>query len=124
MLKKCLCAAFLVQGVAGHAATVELKGKASVTGKILAEKRDMIVIDIGYTALVIPRDQILHVLDDAQQTGKTHASGMPAGPVLSISDPVPETGFYQNASPLARENTVRELVGEYGSAVVQVRTPG
>ncbi|HEY3857214.1 MAG TPA: trypsin-like peptidase domain-containing protein [Verrucomicrobiae bacterium] len=124
MLKKCLCAAFLVQGVAGHAATVELKGKASVTGKILAEKRDMIVIDIGYTALVIPRDQILHVLDDAQQNGKTRASGMPMGTALAISEPVSETGFYQNASPLARENTVRELVGEYGSAVVQVRTPG
>jgi serine protease Do len=102
---------------------VELKGKASVTGKILAEKRDMIVIDIGYTALVIPRDQILHVLEDGKQMGKTRASGMPSGPVLAISEPLSETGFYQNANPAARENTVRELVAEYGSAVVQVRTP-
>ena len=66
MLKKCLCLACLVQSVAAPAATVELKGKASVTGKILVEKRDMVVIDIGYTALVIPRNQILRLLDDKQ----------------------------------------------------------
>src|SRR5580704_1615799 len=48
-----LCASFALP-----AATVELKDKASVSGKILAEKPDEIVIDIGYTVLVIPKSQI------------------------------------------------------------------
>jgi serine protease Do len=123
MLKKCLCVAFLVCGIAAPAATVELKGKASVTGKILAEKRDMVVVDIGYTALVIPRNQILRLLDDKQMDGKMPALTAQPGPLQTIAESAPETGFYQNSSPAARENTVRELVGEHGAAVVQVRTP-
>ena len=43
---------------------------------------------------------------------------------LPIPDPAPENVFFQNSTPSARENTVRELVSENGSAVVQVRTPG
>ncbi|HUD46818.1 MAG TPA: trypsin-like peptidase domain-containing protein [Candidatus Baltobacteraceae bacterium] len=123
MLKKCLCVAFLVHSVAAPAETVELKGKASVTGKILVEKRDMIVVDIGYTALVIPRSQILRLLDDKQSVGRSIAPVAQSEPPPGIADPAPESGFYQNSSPAARENTVRELVSEYGAAVVQVRTP-
>jgi len=123
MLKKCLCVAFLVHSVAAPAATVELKGKASVTGIILAEKRDMIVVDIGYTALIIPRNQILRLLDDKQSVGKAIAPVAQPGPLQAMADPAPEPGFYQNSSPTARENTVRELVSEHGAAVVQVRTP-
>jgi serine protease Do len=123
MLKKCLCAVLLVNGVAAPATTVELKGKASVTGKILAEKRDMIVVDIGYTALVIPRNQILRLLDDKEAPGKTPAIAVQPGSLPAIAEPAAESGFYQNSSPEARENTVRELVSEHGAAVVQVRTP-
>jgi serine protease Do len=123
MLKKWLCVAFLVHSVAAPAATVELKGNASVTGKILVEKSDMIVVDIGYTALVIPRSQILRLLDDKRSVGKATVPVAQAGPAQAMADPAPEPGFYQNSSPGARENTVRELVSEYGAAVVQVRTP-
>jgi serine protease Do len=123
MLKKCLCVAFLVHSVAAPSATVELKGNASVTGKILVEKRDMIVVDIGYTALVIPRSQILRLLDDNRSVGKATAPVAQPSPPQEIADPAPDAGFYQNSSPAARENTVRELVSEYGAAVVQVRTP-
>ena len=34
--------------------TLQLKDKAAVTGKILAEKPDAIVMDVGYTVLVVP----------------------------------------------------------------------
>jgi serine protease Do len=124
MLKKCLCLAFLVPGVAVPAATVELKGKASVTGNILAEKRDSIIVDIGYTVLVIPRNQVLRLLDDKQLVGKAIAPVVQSSPSQGMADAAPEPGFYQNSSPAARENTVHELVSEYGPAVVQVRTPG
>jgi serine protease Do len=124
MLKTCLCLAFLLPGLAVPAATVELKGKASVTGKILAEKRDMIVIDIGYTALVIPRNQVVRLFEEDQPVGK-HSSAQvpPAAIAAALTDLATSSGFYQNANPAARENTVRDLVSEYGAAVVQVRTP-
>ena len=38
--------------------TVLLKDKSSVTGKILAEKSDAVVVDVGYTVLVVPRNAI------------------------------------------------------------------
>jgi serine protease Do len=123
MVKKCLCVAFLIPALAAPAATVELKGKASVTGKILVEKRDMIVVDIGYTALVIPRNQISRLLDDSETQGKQASVIVKNSPPQSIAEAAPERGFYQNANPNARESSVRDLVNEYGSAVVQVRTP-
>ena len=39
--------------------TIQLKDKAAVTGKILAEKSDALVVDVGYTVLVIPRGSVL-----------------------------------------------------------------
>ena len=36
------------------AETLQLKDQASLTGKILAEKSDQIVLDLGYTVLVTP----------------------------------------------------------------------
>src|ERR1700685_2673535 len=38
--------------------TVQLKDSASLTGKILAEKADSVVVDVGYTVLVVPRTDI------------------------------------------------------------------
>jgi serine protease Do len=52
-------AAMLVGGVQFlFADTIQLKDKSAVTGKILAEKSDSVVVDVGYTALVIPRNAI------------------------------------------------------------------
>ena len=42
--------------------TIQLKDKSSVTGKILAEKPEQTVVDIGYTVLVIPRSDIEKIL--------------------------------------------------------------
>ena len=38
-----------------HGDVVHLKDKASVSGKILAEKSDYVVVDLGFTALTIPK---------------------------------------------------------------------
>ena len=38
--------------------STKLKDASAVTGKILAEKSDSLVVDVGYTALVIPRAAI------------------------------------------------------------------
>src|ERR1035441_3826828 len=42
--------------------TIQLKDKAAITGKVLTEKPDQIVVDIGYTVLVIPRNQVVKIL--------------------------------------------------------------
>src|SRR5437660_4830721 len=43
------------------AETIQLKDKAAITGKVLAEKRDQVAVDVGYTVLVIPRNQIVKI---------------------------------------------------------------
>src|SRR5258705_11776066 len=65
MVKDCLfvpalagCALFLHPAMAD---TIQLKDKASVVGKVLAEKRDQVAVDIGYTVLTIPRNQIVKI---------------------------------------------------------------
>ena len=44
--------------------TIELKEKAAVVGKVLAEKPDQVAVDLGYTVLVIPRNQVVKILRD------------------------------------------------------------
>ena len=56
---------------AASAEVVQLKDKSSVTGRILAEKKDQVVVDLGYTVLAIPRSQIVHVIKDEEAEGKS-----------------------------------------------------
>lgn len=121
MLKWCLCLPFLACGLALSGATVELKGKAAVTGKILAQKRDQIIIDLGYTVLDIPRNQVARIVEDSEVPAKGKHSRAAAAPIEAA--PV-EDSFYRAATTQLREKSVRELVDELGEAVVQVRTPG
>jgi hypothetical protein len=62
-LKKRFALAILAAASVAAAApdTIQLKDKATLTGKILAEKRDQVALDIGYTVLVIPRNQITKI---------------------------------------------------------------
>ena len=123
MLSKCLCVAFLVFAAAASAATVELKGKASVTGTILAEKKDQIVVDVGYTVLIIPRSQVVKLLGDNQPQIEPAAPAARPAPVATAPEAAPSQDFYRTSAVPPRERTVRELVNEIGEAVVQVRTP-
>jgi serine protease Do len=94
---------------------VELKEKAAVTGKILAEKPDLVVVDLGYTVLPIPRNQIEKITKDSSAAAEIPASS----PTKRIRNDL----FFANPNPPA-ERSVRELVGQIGESVVQVRTPG
>jgi serine protease Do len=126
MLKLFLCLSLAFGGLALDAATVQLKDKAAVTGKILAEKRDQIVIDIGYTVLVIPRNQVVALLDDDARRASSIAPAMtPAATASSaLSTRSVETrGFFSTMTIPPKERSVRELVNDVGEAVVQVRTP-
>jgi len=98
--------------------TIQLKDKNAVTGKILAEKPDSVVVDVGYTVFVVPRSSIVGIT-------KTDAA-MPAAsasttPVASIIVPAQ---FYYSALLNSPARDVSSLVKQIGEAVVQVRTPG
>ena len=111
-------AAILCLTQIARADTIQLKDKASVVGKVLSEKRDQVAIDIGYTVLVIPRNQILKISRaDVPEPAPT--------PVAPAEAPVePRRGFYSAPNAPLPSRTVRDLVNQLGEAVVQVRTPG
>jgi serine protease Do len=118
--------AFCVGAKAVQADMVQLKDNAAVVGKILTEKRDQVVIDVGYTVLVIPRNDIEKIsrADSAIPTSKAPASAKTAPPVVETRPVVASRpGFYSANNKAMPDKTVRDLVNQLGEAVVQVRTP-
>lgn len=116
----CACAA----GV--FAETVQLRDRAAVTGTILAEKRDQVIVDLGYTVLTIPRSQIVRITNEQAEAEKTRKAKSPAAaPNAAPAAAKREAGelYTTNLTP-PPERSVRELVNIIGEAVVQVRTPG
>ncbi len=108
---------------AATADVLQLKDKASITGKILAEKHDQVVVDVGYTVLVIPRNQIIKVSRNTDTASDKPAPVVPVTP----SAPAPlesKMGDYRTATTPPPIKDVRELVSQLGESVVQVRTPG
>jgi serine protease Do len=115
-----------------HGDTIQLKDKASVSGKILAEKRDQVVVDLGYTVLSIPRSYISKISQDnapeakaGKSNGRFVAPARPAAPEPEVErQPQPQSrSLYQSPRGAVSEQSVRELVNQLGEAVVQVRTP-
>jgi serine protease Do len=93
--------------------TVQLKDSASVTGRILAEKADSVVVDVGYTVLVVPRSSVMTI-----KRSDTAASGSAAAALLEAA---PQ--FYTAGPTASSAQDVQDLVKQLGQAVVQVRTP-
>jgi len=127
MLKQCFFVSALIFCAlqAAPADTIQLKEKSAVVGKILSEKRDQVVVDIGYTVLVIPRNQIAKI--SKTDVPETQAKSVPAVKTIAVADKkeVPEArpGFYVAPNKPAQIRNVRDLVNLIGEAVVQVRTP-
>ena len=120
----CLAAALPL----GAADTILLKDKAAITGRILTEKKDQVVIDVGYTVLLVPRNQIARI--EREESNAPTPDGKAATPnaaprKVAANAPVLEAGgLYRTARSPLPEKPVRELVAQLGEAVVQVRTPG
>ena len=98
-----------------RAETIELRDKAAVTGKILVDRKDQVVVDLGFTVIVIPRNQILRILKG--ETDKPSA-------VVAAKTPGAKSDLYYVAAVPPPEKIVRDLVSQLGEAVVQVKTPG
>ncbi len=125
MLRKCCFFSALtfcgLQSVVAD--TVQLKEKAAITGKILSEKRDQIAVDVGYTVLVIPRNQVAKILKTDETELPTKVILKPAMPVEGKDLIQSKPGFYSAPKNHAQIRNVRDLVNLIGEAVVQVRTP-
>jgi serine protease Do len=120
MLARLTCCALLLGAI--HPATadvVSLKDKASVTGKVLAEKRDLVIVDVGYTVLSIPKSAIARIDKDSDAPPKA-----PKGKTAPVTNALPAGDLFKSSKTLAPERTVRDLVAQLGEGVVQVRTPG
>ena len=96
--------------------TLQLKGNDAVTGKILAEKSDAVVVDVGYNVLVVPRSVITKISRVAEVVSPvTAASNL----LVSVNTPQ----FYSTDARPVSPRDVQDLVKQIGEAVVQVRTP-
>jgi serine protease Do len=127
MLRPCLFLSVLVAcGLpAARADTIQLKDKAAITGKVLIEKPDQVVVDVGYTVLVIPRNQVVKILkSDATAPAAKPVRGQKTAAASATTDvAAPKAGFYSAPNTPPPVRSVRELVSQIGDAVVQVRTP-
>jgi serine protease Do len=114
---------------AAVADTIQLKGRNAIIGTVLVQKSDAVVMDLGYTVLVIPRSQITRIVKsdelDAKAASKLAAKTAAATPIPHSPATVAESdpGFYSPASAASQLKNVRELVEQLGEAVVQVKTP-
>jgi serine protease Do len=111
----------------GAADLLELKD-AAITGRILAEKNDFVVVDLGYTVLTVPRSHIEKITRPGETAEATGASAEPAPPAstsgATAMERRPSGGLYTQSAGEAAERSVRDWATELGEAVVQVRTPG
>jgi len=119
----------------GNAAaeTLVLRDNASVTGRVLTQKKDSVVVDLGFTVISIPRSAVLRVTEESATAvaSSRGSKGGKGGSAASVTpQPAPETGggdepdLFHVARGINPERSVRELVSQLGEAVVQVRTPG
>jgi len=113
----------MVLGSAAQAETLRLKEGAAISGRIVSEKPEMVFVDVGYTVVGVPRDQVLEIVRDARP-GPAAAPAEPPPAKATASPEAPMTGLFAEAPSDIPETPVRELVARLGEAVVQVRTPG
>jgi serine protease Do len=102
-----------------QADVIQLKDQAAITGKVLAEKPDSVIVDVGYTVLVVPRSVIANI----SRSGSSAPAPAPAASNLVAGINAIPQFFYSDNRPAATRD-VQDLVRQIGEAVVQVRTPG
>ena len=112
---------------------VQLHDDASVTGRILAEKKDSLIVDVGYTVLSIPRSAVVRTIREGTEERpatkpslpeKQAPTPVPLASVAPASLPSSENkSVYSTAKGGTADRSVRDLVAQLGQGVVQVRTP-
>ena len=110
------------------AEVIVLKDRATVIGKVLAEKKDLVLVDLGYTVLSIPRSQIARIARESEEDARPAKApkGKAAPPLAASNTASSQDGadLFRTTKGVASEKSVRDLVAQLGESVVQVRTPG
>ena len=103
-------------GVADEPERVELKDGHAVIGEVVAEKPAALYVDLGFDVIRIPKDHIIR-RGKADSLGPV-VSTAPATVAAVEGDP---RGFF--TVDRLKSRPVKELVDDYGEAVVSVETP-
>lgn len=105
---RCLLIAVLASTASRASAmsTVKLKSGASIQGDVLTERADRVVVDLGFSVLSVPRDEIERITAENVSGAKSE-----------------DTADLYRISAGQASLTVKENVDRVGEAVVQVRTP-
>jgi len=102
-------------GPAGRADTVHLKGETSVEGKILKEDERIVVVDLGYDVLVIPRTQVMEIERAREEEEGQRSQAEEPTPADSLSQLTKKP----SGAP-GPEKSVKELVDLYENSVVVI----
>jgi serine protease Do len=92
----------------GGLRTVRLRSGSIVRGEILKTGTDRVIVDLGYTVMEIPADEIERIDDDGEPAGGDGSATLSGDIYLIAAD--------------RRELTVKENLERCGEAVVQVRS--
>ena len=84
-----------------RAEVIVLKGGAEVSGTILKHGTSMLVVDLGYDVLRIPRAEILEILKERSKTVETPTGGQADANALYTVKPLEETSTVENVSVFA-----------------------
>ena len=116
-LTAALLPAFLV-GLAG-AETIDLQGGARITGEVLKSTDEVVVVDVGYDVLRLPRGQIVRIHTQAD-------SGLPTRPTSrATTGPAKEQtdGWQLFRTAELQSTTIERSSRQFGEAVVMVVSP-
>ncbi len=105
-----LLACAWVPALGAEPSVIDLKSGAQVRAEILAERPDRLVLDLGFTVLSIPRDEIDRVTAPVLATGEAH-------------DAVLATGLLFRSVVSPALLPVQANVERVGGAVVLVQSP-
>src|SRR6059036_1302416 len=105
MLIRSSALAFLIllSAPATFADVLQLKDKAAIAGKILAEKRDQVIVDLGYTVLAVPRNQIIRIVKGESLDRVTNQ----ASAAVAVAPTDNKPGIFQPSGSGAAERSVR-----------------
>lgn len=104
---------FMVMPMVASVGTIELKSGARIRGDLLADHPDRVIIDLGFTVLSVPREEVDRVLAGDPETVGTNGNDRTAHP----------TDIFRQAAANLPTLSVNENVARVGGAVVLVRTP-
>ncbi len=94
---------------------IELKDGHQVVGEVIAEKPGLLIVDLGFDVIKVPRDQVV-----SRRKGDEAAKAAP-GPVVSGAD-VDPSGFFKTGD--LKATPVKDVVRRFGEAVISIETPG